>query len=97
MTCCCYYVLGLEIGTSAFCEELICRAATEKLLDVLRLFIFVLTQSYVLKISPNREKDSPQYQIKSSFPNKVFDDPLATLKECGLVPNATLHLLARKT
>lgn len=26
----------------------------------------------------------------------MYDDPASTLQECGLVPNATLHLLAKK-
>ncbi|XP_065650111.1 UBX domain-containing protein 11 isoform X4 [Hydra vulgaris] len=32
------------------------------------------------------------YQLKSSFPNKTFTDFDITLKDCGLVPNATLHI-----
>lgn len=43
-----------------------------------------------------RPKDAPPYDIKTSFPNRVYDDPNATLQECGLVPNATLHLLVKK-
>lgn len=43
-----------------------------------------------------RPADAPLYDIKTSFPNRVYDDPTATLQECGLVPNATLHLLAKK-
>ncbi|RMX52794.1 hypothetical protein pdam_00021372, partial [Pocillopora damicornis] len=43
-----------------------------------------------------RPKDAPPYEIKTSFPNRVYDDPNATLQECGLVPNATLHLLVKK-
>ncbi|KAJ7378359.1 UBX domain-containing protein 11 [Desmophyllum pertusum] len=47
-------------------------------------------------IDAARTKDAPPYDIKTSFPNKVYDDPGATLQECGLVPNATLRLLAKK-
>ena len=43
-----------------------------------------------------RPADAAPYDIKTSFPNRVYDDPTATLQECGLVPNATLHLLAKK-
>ena len=43
-----------------------------------------------------RPADAAPYDIKTSFPNRVYDDPAATLQECGLVPNATLHLLAKK-
>ncbi|KXJ06139.1 UBX domain-containing protein 11 isoform X2 [Exaiptasia diaphana] len=43
-----------------------------------------------------RPKGAPDYNIKSSFPNKVYSDLSATLVECGLVPNATLHLLIKK-
>ena len=43
-----------------------------------------------------RPADAPPYEIKTSFPNRVYDDPASTLQECGLVPNATLHLLAKK-
>lgn len=43
-----------------------------------------------------RPADASLYDIKTSFPNRVYDDPTATLQECGLVPNATLHLLAKK-
>lgn len=47
-------------------------------------------------IDAARPKDAPPYEIKTSFPNRVYDDPIATLQECGLVPNATLHLLVKK-
>lgn len=47
-------------------------------------------------IDAARPKDAPPYEIKTSFPNRVYDDPNATLQECGLVPNATLHLLVKK-
>jgi hypothetical protein len=36
-----------------------------------------------------------QYQIKTSFPNMVYDDVTQTLDQVGLVPNATLHILVR--
>lgn len=48
-------------------------------------------------IDAARPKDAPPYTIKTSFPNQVYDNPNLTLQECGLVPNATLHLLAKKT
>lgn len=47
-------------------------------------------------IDAARPENAPPYDIKTSFPNKVYDDPTASLQECGLVPNATLHLLAKK-
>jgi len=47
-------------------------------------------------IDAARPADAPSYDIKTSFPNRVYDDPASTLQECGLVPNATLHLLAKK-
>lgn len=47
-------------------------------------------------IDAARPKGAPPYDIKTSFPNKVYDDLNASLQECGLVPNATLHLLAKK-
>lgn len=47
-------------------------------------------------IDAARPKDAPPYEIKTSFPNRVYDDPNASLQECGLVPNATLHLLVKK-
>ena len=56
---------------------------------MLRLLIYII----VLKFRP---ENAPPYDIKTSFPNKVYDDPAASLQECGLVPNATLHLLAKK-
>ncbi|XP_012567140.1 UBX domain-containing protein 11 isoform X1 [Hydra vulgaris] len=37
------------------------------------------------------------YQLKSSFPNKTFTDFDITLKDCGLVPNATLHIQESRT
>ena len=43
---------------------------------------------FVLKV---RSENAPPYDIKTSFPNKVYDDPTASLQECGLAPNATLH------
>lgn len=48
-------------------------------------------------IDAARPKDAPPYTMKTSFPNQVYDNPNLTLQECGLVPNATLHLLAKKT
>ena len=47
----------------------------------------------VLKV---RSENAPPYDNMTSFPNKVYDDPTASLQECGLAPNATLHLLAKK-
>ena len=35
------------------------------------------------------------YDIMSSFPSRVFHDCSATLLDCGLVPNAALHLKAK--
>ena len=43
-------------------------------------------------LSEFRSKASTAYQIVSAFPNRVYDNDEATLKECGLTPNATLHL-----
>ena len=77
-----------------------------EVIDSRKRLVFVFLSNKCLIVSferfnlasffPNRDKGAPQYEIKSSFPNKVYDDPRANLRECGLVPNATLHLLVRK-
>ena len=36
---------------------------------------------------------SASYDLKTSFPNASYTDLDKTLKECGLVPNATLHIV----
>jgi len=36
------------------------------------------------------------YDIKSSFPNRTYSDDKRTLKDYGLVPNATLHIVVRR-
>ncbi|ELU05533.1 hypothetical protein CAPTEDRAFT_208106, partial [Capitella teleta] len=43
-------------------------------------------------LNKQRSKASTAYQIMSTFPNRVYDDDFASLKECGLTPSATLHL-----
>lgn len=48
-------------------------------------------------IDAERSSDALPYAIKTSFPNQVYDNPSLTLQECGLVPNATLHLLSKKS
>eukprot|EP00794_Sanderia_malayensis_P000496 gene496-1142_t len=39
---------------------------------------------------------TPNYQLKTAFPNRTYDRINATLEECELVPNATLHLLVTR-
>uniref|UniRef100_A0A6J0UDV2 UBX domain-containing protein 11 isoform X1 n=1 Tax=Pogona vitticeps TaxID=103695 RepID=A0A6J0UDV2_9SAUR len=46
-------------------------------------------------LAQNRGEETEPYEILSTFPNRVYDDNLMTLEECGLVPNASL-LLRRK-
>lgn len=48
-------------------------------------------------IDAERSSDALPYAIKTSFPNQVYDNPSLTLQECGLVPNAILHLLSKKS
>ena len=39
---------------------------------------------------------SHSYNIISTFPSQIYNDKSSTLEECGLIPNATLHLKAKK-
>ncbi|XP_077869146.1 uncharacterized protein LOC102809465 [Saccoglossus kowalevskii] len=43
-------------------------------------------------VDKHRTKDAAGYDILTTFPNKVYCNEMATLEECGLTPNATLHL-----
>jgi hypothetical protein len=43
-------------------------------------------------IDSQRTGECRQYCIRTTFPNKVYDNMQATLEQCGLTPNATLHL-----
>ncbi|XP_038078816.1 UBX domain-containing protein 11-like [Patiria miniata] len=47
-------------------------------------------------LDANRTSGSKDYEIVTTFPAKVYDDQEATLQECGLTPNAALHLRAKK-
>eukprot|EP01135_Chromosphaera_perkinsii_P003291 Nk52_evm66s239 gene=Nk52_evmTU66s239 len=42
------------------------------------------------KLLPKGSETS--YEIRSTFPSRVYNDRLATLKQCGLTPTATLHV-----
>jgi len=48
------------------------------------------------QINKMRQQKMTNYKLKSSFPNQIYDDDNATLEDCGLVPNATLHILAKR-
>lgn len=43
-----------------------------------------------------RSSKMPIYQIKTSFPNRTYDNMRLTLEQCELVPTATLHLFAKR-
>ncbi|XP_048468895.1 UBX domain-containing protein 11 [Rhincodon typus] len=47
-------------------------------------------------LNQNRAQQQVDYDIISTFPQQVYSDQSKTLKEYGLVPNATLILRARK-
>ncbi|RDD38344.1 UBX domain-containing protein 11 [Trichoplax sp. H2] len=47
-------------------------------------------------ISNQRSSSEPPFEIRSSFPKKLYTDMDATLYESGLTPNATLFLTANK-
>ncbi|XP_031561474.1 UBX domain-containing protein 11-like [Actinia tenebrosa] len=84
------------------------KSATSKI-ATLRIKSETGEKTYILKMSFSdtiadlrkhldlvRPNEASNYQIKSSFPNKVYSNLNSTLQECGLVPNATLHLLKKK-
>lgn len=48
------------------------------------------------KINKIRKEKHSNYQLKTSFPNQTYDNDGETLEDCGLVPNATLHILLKK-
>lgn len=47
-------------------------------------------------LAPHHDGEVEGYDIMSAFPRTFFHDNSATLEECGLVPNATLHLKAKE-
>ncbi|XP_069478947.1 UBX domain-containing protein 11 isoform X2 [Ambystoma mexicanum] len=47
-------------------------------------------------LAAHRGPETSSYDIISTFPQQVYHDGTKTLKECGLIPNATLHLQAKK-
>ncbi|XP_022101555.1 UBX domain-containing protein 11-like isoform X2 [Acanthaster planci] len=47
-------------------------------------------------LDAKRTLGSKDYEIVTTFPAKVYNDQDATLQECGLTPNAALHLRAKK-
>ena len=34
----------------------------------------------------------PPYTLRTTFPSQTYADPGVTLREVGLIPNATIHL-----
>ncbi|CAD5114711.1 DgyrCDS3754 [Dimorphilus gyrociliatus] len=64
---------------------------------------YILKMKYTDRVSDvrryldaQRPKESPNYEIMSAFPRKTLKNSSLTLEECGLIPNATLHLSVRK-
>ncbi|XP_075460055.1 UBX domain-containing protein 11 isoform X3 [Ascaphus truei] len=47
-------------------------------------------------LSQCRAPDLGSYDVLSRFPHRVYDDDTHTLQECGLVPNASLFLRAKR-
>ncbi|XP_067676082.1 UBX domain-containing protein 11-like [Haliotis asinina] len=46
-----------------------------------------------LRLYLNKQRHGlPHYQIMSAYPHRIYDDTSLTLDECGLTPNAVLHL-----
>eukprot|EP00795_Rhopilema_esculentum_P017734 gene17734-9401_t len=48
------------------------------------------------QLNKTRHHISLIYQLKSTFPNRTYNNDRETLDDCGLVPNATLHMHLRK-
>lgn len=85
------------------------RPSTAISITTLRIKSETGSQTYVLKMKYTqtiqdvrshlekiRGDNLPVYHLKTSFPNKSYDDVNKTLKECGLVPNATLYMVVSK-
>ncbi|XP_033635565.1 UBX domain-containing protein 11-like [Asterias rubens] len=47
-------------------------------------------------LDANRSHDSGEYKIVTTFPARIYDQQGLTLEECGLTPNAALHLRVDK-
>ncbi|XP_070564296.1 UBX domain-containing protein 11-like isoform X2 [Ptychodera flava] len=47
-------------------------------------------------LNSQRASATSKYDILTTFPNRTYSDNNATLEDCGLVPNATLHLKAKR-
>ncbi|XP_071113970.1 UBX domain-containing protein 11-like [Haliotis cracherodii] len=46
-----------------------------------------------LRLYLNKQRHGlPHYQIMSAYPHRIYNDSSLTLDECGLTPNAVLHL-----
>ncbi|KAL9969758.1 hypothetical protein ACROYT_G022014 [Oculina patagonica] len=85
-----------QSGSTAQVSTLRVKSETGETTYILKMKFTDCIRDVRSHIDAARPTDAPPYDIKTSFPNKVYDDPGATLQECGLVPNATLHLLAKK-
>ncbi|KAJ8027363.1 UBX domain-containing protein 11 [Holothuria leucospilota] len=46
-------------------------------------------------LNQERSSDAPDYELITTFPNKCYNNLDLTLEECGLTPNATVHLKAK--
>ncbi|CAH1799316.1 unnamed protein product [Owenia fusiformis] len=81
------------------------RPPTPRGLTTLRIKSETGDRTYVLKmrgtdtigmvreyLSKQRPLEAPSFDILSPYPRKVFSDNSATLLDCGLTPNAALHL-----
>ncbi|XP_071956225.1 UBX domain-containing protein 11-like isoform X2 [Antedon mediterranea] len=47
-------------------------------------------------IDEHRSMGNIEYEILTTFPRRTYSDPLATLEQCGLTPNATVILRTKK-
>jgi len=48
-------------------------------------------------LDETRNTSDDDYDLKTSFPNQTYDESNKTLRDYGLTPNATLHMVTRKT
>lgn len=82
------------------------RPSTASAVTTLRIKGDTGDQTYMLKmrytdkirdvknhLDETRNDDGVPYVLKTSFPNQTYDNLDKTLKEYGLVPNATLHVV----
>ncbi|XP_078279458.1 LOW QUALITY PROTEIN: UBX domain-containing protein 11 [Rhinoraja longicauda] len=68
------------------------RSENGEMTYIVKMFFSETIGDLRTRLDQSRGEQQVDYDIISTFPQKVYSDQSKTLKECGLVPNATLIL-----